>query len=86
MDDDFNTAQAVAVLFDVARDVNRFADEGFNVISAQQLLSELAGVLGLTLKPPQKPSLDAGAGCKFGPVRLQRLLRRPSHETRCASL
>ncbi len=59
MDDDFNTAQAVAVLFDVARDVNRFADEGINVISAQQLLSELAGVLGLTLKPPQKPSLDA---------------------------
>ena len=59
MDDDFNTAQAVAVLFDVARDVNRFADEGFNVISAQQLLSELAGVLGLTLKPPQKASLDA---------------------------
>jgi len=49
----------VAVLFDVARDVNRFADEGINVISAQQLLSELAGVLGLTLKPPQKPSLDA---------------------------
>ena len=60
MDDDFNTAQAVAVLFDVARDVNRFADEGFNVISAQQLLSELAGVLGLTLKPPEKPPLDAG--------------------------
>jgi len=59
MDDDFNTAQAVAVLFDVARDVNRFADEGLNVISAQQLLSKLAGVLGLTLKPPQKPSLDA---------------------------
>ncbi|MBA7480101.1 Cysteine--tRNA ligase [subsurface metagenome] len=59
MDDDFNTAQAVAILFDVARDVNRFADEGINVISAQQLLSELAGVLGLTLKPPQKPALDA---------------------------
>ncbi|MBA7634712.1 Cysteine--tRNA ligase [subsurface metagenome] len=59
MDDDFNTAQAVAVLFDVARDINRFADEGSSVIPAQQLLSELAGVLGLTLKPPEKPLLDA---------------------------
>ncbi len=59
MDDDFNTAQAVAVLFDVARDINRFGDERYSVIPAQQLLSELASVLGLTLKPPQKPSLDA---------------------------
>ncbi len=59
MDDDFNTAQAVAVLFDLARDINRFGDEGYSVIPAQQLLSELANVLGLTLKPPQKPSLDA---------------------------
>jgi len=59
MDDDFNTAQAVAVLFDVARDINRFGDEGYSVIPVQQLLAELAGVLGLTLKPPEKPLLDA---------------------------
>jgi len=46
MDDDFNTAQALAVLFDLARDINRFGDEGYSVIPAQQLLSELATVLG----------------------------------------
>ncbi|GAH70867.1 unnamed protein product, partial [marine sediment metagenome] len=59
MDDDFNTAQAVATLFDLAREINRFGDEGYSVIHGQQVLSELAGVLGLTLKPPQKPALDA---------------------------
>jgi cysteinyl-tRNA synthetase len=59
MDDDFNTAQALAALFDLARDINRASDEGFNVEQAKLALSELAGVLGLTLKPPEKPALDA---------------------------
>jgi cysteinyl-tRNA synthetase len=59
MDDDFNTAQAVAILFDVARDINRLGDEGYTIIHGQQLLTELADILGLTLKPPEKPSLDA---------------------------
>jgi len=54
MDDDFNTAQAVAVLFDLARDINRLGDEGYSVIHGQQLLAELAGVLGLALKPTRK--------------------------------
>jgi len=58
MDDDFNTAQAIAVLFDVTRDINRFGDEGYSVTPVQQLLSELAGVLGLTLKLQEKPLLD----------------------------
>jgi len=50
MDDDFNTAQACAVLFDLAREGNRASSEGFNAASAQQTLLELAGILGLTLK------------------------------------
>ncbi len=58
MDDDFNTAQAVAALFDLARDINRLSDEGYNVAQGQQLLLELAGVLGLTLKLLEKPPLD----------------------------
>ncbi|MFC1957586.1 cysteine--tRNA ligase [Chloroflexota bacterium] len=58
MDDDFNTAQAVAIVFDLARDINRLSDEGYSVSQAQQALSELAGVLGLTLKEPEKPTLD----------------------------
>ncbi len=58
MDDDFNTAQALASLFDLARDINRFSDEGYSVIRGQQMLLELAGVLGLTLKLLEKPPLD----------------------------
>jgi cysteinyl-tRNA synthetase len=50
MDDDFNTAQALAVLFDMAREINRASSEGFATEEAQQTLSELAGILGLTLK------------------------------------
>jgi len=59
MDDDFNTAQAVAIMFDLAHDINRAGEPGYGVAVAQQVLVELAGILGLTLKPPQKPSLDA---------------------------
>ena len=50
MDDDFGTAQALAVLFDLTRDINRLNDGGFSVVQAQALLIELASVLGLTLK------------------------------------
>jgi len=50
MDDDFNTPQAVAALFDLAREINRGRDEGLGVGEAQKTLLELTGVLGLTLK------------------------------------
>ena len=59
MDDDFNTPQAVAALFDLARDINRAAEEGRDIAGAQAALLELTGVLGLTLETPK---LDAGAG------------------------
>jgi cysteinyl-tRNA synthetase len=49
MDDDFNTAQAIAALFDLAWEINKGADEGCFVEEAQRTLNELAGVLGLTL-------------------------------------
>ena len=50
MDDDFNTAQAVACVFDLARDVNRAANDGYDVKESQRGLSELTGILGLTLE------------------------------------
>ncbi len=50
MDDDFNTAQALALLFDLAREINRVCDEGFGARKAQQALLDLAAVLGLTLE------------------------------------
>ena len=50
MDDDFGTSQALAALYDLARDINRGADSGSNVADAVAMLRELAGVLGLTLE------------------------------------
>jgi cysteinyl-tRNA synthetase len=50
MDDDFNSAQAIAMLFDLAKEINRAHSEGFSLTQAQQTLVEMAGVLGLTLK------------------------------------
>ncbi|MCH8051132.1 MAG: cysteine--tRNA ligase [Chloroflexi bacterium] len=50
MDDDLNTAGALASLFDLARNINRARDEGRAVDEAQATLRELAGVLGLTLR------------------------------------
>jgi len=59
MDDDFNTAQALAVLFDLAHDINRASEAGYGVALAQQVLLELANTLGLTLKLPERLPLDA---------------------------
>ena len=50
MNDDLNTPRALAVLFDLARDINREAGNGLNVSESQNILESLAGVLGLTLE------------------------------------
>ena len=50
MDDDLNTAGALACLFDLAREINRARDESRAVDEAQATLRELAGILGLTLR------------------------------------
>ena len=52
MDEDLNTPRALAVLFDLARDINRESSSGLDVIKAQKTLAELSGVLGLTLSDP----------------------------------
>lgn len=50
MDDDFNTAQGLSILFDLARALNQAADSGGNITEGQALLKELAGdVMGLRL-------------------------------------
>lgn len=50
MDDDINTPKALAVLFDLVRDINRVSDLGQTAADAQGLLKELASVLGLRLE------------------------------------
>ena len=48
MDDDLNTPQAVAALFDLARDINRGRDANQPIANAQQTLRDLGDLLGLT--------------------------------------
>jgi cysteinyl-tRNA synthetase len=53
MDDDFNSAGALAVLFDLVREINQARADGATgaeLKPAQDLLHELTGVLGLTMK------------------------------------
>jgi cysteinyl-tRNA synthetase len=51
MDDDFNTPQALASLFDLARAINQAADFGNDIAEAKKVLTDLAqNVLGLRLK------------------------------------
>jgi len=66
MDDDFNTAGAIGVLFDFAREINTTAASlSFNNTSKQEMdafgaavstLLEIGGVLGLVEKPRFEPS------------------------------
>jgi cysteinyl-tRNA synthetase len=49
MEDDFGTPQAIAALFDLAREINRGNDEGLNIGLALNTFRELAGVLGMIL-------------------------------------
>ena len=55
MDDDFNTAKALGILFDLASTINQAGDAGVSIGQAQGVLVELArDILGLKLgfKPP----------------------------------
>jgi cysteinyl-tRNA synthetase len=56
MDDDLNTPRAVAIIFDLARAINREHSEGKDVTGAQAVLTELTCVLGLTLEEPERES------------------------------
>ncbi len=62
MDDDFNTPQALAALFDLVRAINQARDEGVAgpaFADAQATLLELAGVLGLRLELPPTEQVQA---------------------------
>lgn len=53
MNDDFNTADAIAVLFDLARDLNRVkAEQGAEVVELATLLKQLGNILGLLEMDP----------------------------------
>jgi cysteinyl-tRNA synthetase len=50
MDDDLNTPQAIAALFDLAREINRAREAGQNIDEAQDTLRHLGSILGLTFQ------------------------------------
>ena len=62
MDDDFNTAGALAALFELVRAINTARDAGIGgepFAAAQATLRELAGVLGLRLEPQAARAQEA---------------------------
>ena len=59
MNDDFNTPQGLAVLFDLAREINQAVDKGIGTAQARQALKGLGEVLGLTFNEPEEAPLDA---------------------------
>lgn len=56
MDDDLNTPQALAAIFDLCRKMNRARTDGVDVSAAGDLVRELTGVLGFTLEAPPQQS------------------------------
>ena len=54
MDDDFSAPQAVAAMFELVREINRGSEKGMDIGQAQQVLKELACVIGFTLKETRK--------------------------------
>ncbi|MDX1697673.1 MAG: cysteine--tRNA ligase [Thiohalobacterales bacterium] len=63
MDDDFNTPEAIAVLFEIARDINRSRDgDPARAAALAACLQQLGGVLGLLQADPQDYLHGAAAG------------------------
>ncbi|MDE0592187.1 MAG: cysteine--tRNA ligase, partial [Dehalococcoidia bacterium] len=54
MDDDLNTPQALAAIFDLCRKMNRTRSDGNNVSAAADLVRELCVALGFNLAAPPK--------------------------------
>jgi len=86
MDDDFNTAQAVAVLFDLAREINRAREENFDVADARNTLVDLAKVLGFTLKEPARPPLETGPFIELLSELSHEFRRAPRHDLKVEQL
>ena len=75
MDDDFNTPEACAVLFDMAREVNRLKDSDTNAAAALAArLRELAGITGL-LQLDADEFLQAGAAGKVDAAEVEALIQ-----------
>jgi len=84
MNDDFNTALAIAVLFDFARSINTIISKGRITSKEQQILVsaakvyiELAGVLGLEIEEAQ---VEGGSDLVDGLMELVLSIRKEARE------
>lgn len=76
MDDDFNTAHAVAVLFDLIRDGNRLLDDGQDASAVGAAVEEIVSVLGLDdASGPSTKSADLSDAAVAGLVEQRTLAR-----------
>ena len=73
MDDDFNTSEAIAVLFDLANDANKSASS-----KSTSLMKALGGVLGLLQQDPQQYFQEAGvaADAEFSPEHIEQMIQQ----------
>jgi cysteinyl-tRNA synthetase len=69
MDDDFGTPEAVAVLFDLASEVNKHRDPG---LAAQ--LKALGGILGLLQRDPESFLQGGGGEGDLSPESIEALI------------
>jgi cysteinyl-tRNA synthetase len=59
MDDDLNTPQAIAAIFDLVREIFKGRDAKLDVSGAVESIRELTGVLGFTLEnPPDRSGIS----------------------------
>jgi len=80
MDDDFNTPEAVAVLFEIAREINRYrqADPG-QAARLAACLRGLGGVLGLLQSDPEhflRETVAGDAGTGLTDAAIEQLIAR----------
>ncbi len=77
MDDDFNTSGALAVLFELARDINKLREEGKLAAAAPlgAALRRLGGILGLLQREPQA-FLRGGAADGLTDEQIEALIAR----------
>jgi cysteinyl-tRNA synthetase len=77
MDDDFNTAQAIAIIFDLAREINRYESEDIDVSEARKTFRELGEVLGLTFQEREEAPPDVATMAQTSAI-VYEILGRPT--------
>ena len=74
MDDDFNTPETLAVLFDLATEANRLRTTlPSDAVQVLSLLKTLAGILGLLQRNPEQ-FMQTGVGNEYAPERIELLI------------